>query len=167
MPPPLLWRGVHGIQLTNRAATPKERHSPWARQRMPWASNPAQAAHSHGAVRRNRSAVAAWQPRLRAAGAGGPAGARAQLERALQITEAARGPDHPNTLDSMVALSDNLTAMNEHGAARNLDRFRVAVPPTERWSGCWTGGQLLPPPRGATGVPHAASTSSAAVGSLR
>src|SRR3954468_5318687 len=107
---------------------PQERHSPWARQRMPWASNPAQAAHSHGAVRRTRSAVAAWQPRLRAAGAGDLPGARAQLERALQIGEADLGPDHPNTLDSMVALSDNLTAMHEHGAAHDLDRSESQFP---------------------------------------
>src|SRR3954453_11440828 len=86
---------------------PQERHSPWVRQRMPWASNPAQAAHSHGAVRRTRSAVAAWQPRLRAAGAGGPAPGPAPSWSGPCIGEADLGPDHPNTLDSMVALSDN------------------------------------------------------------
>ena len=48
-------------------------------------------------------------------------GARTQFERALQITEAALGPDHPTTLDSMGALSSCLTALGEHGAARDLD----------------------------------------------
>ena len=38
----------------------------------------------------------AQQPRPRAAGPGGPAGARDQFERALQISEAALGPDHPD-----------------------------------------------------------------------
>jgi hypothetical protein len=64
MPPPLLWRGGHGIPRTYRAATLKNATAV-ARQRMSWASNPAQAAHSHSAVVRNSSASRGVAPQSR------------------------------------------------------------------------------------------------------